>query len=99
MSLELKKSSALINFSRFVLIRIFWKFYSFRENAKDLAMGRGVKLSFMPMFIKAASMALKYYPVLNSSVDENCENITFKVCTHIQNWFCYTDVRCIKRVE
>ena len=43
-------------------------------------MDRGVKLSFMPVFIKAASMALSYYPVLNSSVDENCENITFKVC-------------------
>jgi len=24
-------------------------------------------------------MALKYYPILNSSVDENCENITYKV--------------------
>lgn len=34
----------------------------------------------MPMFIKAASMALGYYPILNSSVDENCENVTFKVC-------------------
>ncbi|XP_028403645.1 lipoamide acyltransferase component of branched-chain alpha-keto acid dehydrogenase complex, mitochondrial-like [Dendronephthya gigantea] len=56
---------------------------TFRENAKELAMGRGVRLSFMPMFIKAASMALKYYPVLNSSVDENCENITFKACHNI----------------
>ena len=53
--------------------------YSFRENAKDLSIGRHVKLSFMPMFIKAASMAMKHYPILNSSVDENCENITYKV--------------------
>jgi len=38
----------------------------------------GIKLSFMPFFIKAASMALTQYPVLNSSVDEACENITYK---------------------
>ena len=55
--------------------------YSFRENARELAISRGIKLSFMPMFIKAASMALKHYPILNSSIDETCENITYKVCT------------------
>ena len=38
----------------------------------------GIKLSFMPFFIKAASMALAEYPVLNSSIDEACENITYK---------------------
>jgi len=30
--------------------------------------------------VQAASMALRQFPVLNSSVDDNCENITFKVC-------------------
>ena len=39
---------------------------------------QGVKLSFMPFFIKAASMALLHFPVLNASVDEACENITYK---------------------
>lgn len=39
---------------------------------------RGVKLSYMPFFIKAASMALTQFPVLNASVDEACENITYK---------------------
>jgi 2-oxoisovalerate dehydrogenase E2 component (dihydrolipoyl transacylase) len=39
---------------------------------------RGIKLSFMPFFIKAASMALTQFPVLNASVDEACENITYK---------------------
>jgi len=32
----------------------------------------------MPMFIKATSMALLHFPILNSSVDLDCENITFK---------------------
>jgi len=43
----------------------------------------GIKLSFMPFFIKAASMALTQYPVLNSSVDEACENITYKASHNI----------------
>ena len=29
--------------------------------------------------MQAASMALHEYPILNSSVDEKCENITYKV--------------------
>jgi len=43
----------------------------------------GIKLSFMPFFIKAASMALAEYPVLNSSIDEACENITYKASHNI----------------
>jgi len=51
-----------------------------RKAMKDnpLVKEHGIKLSFMPFFIKAASMALTQYPVLNSSVDEACENITYK---------------------
>ena len=44
-----------------------------------LAQKLQVKLSFMPLFIKATSMALLHFPVLNSSVDAECENLTFKV--------------------
>lgn len=51
-----------------------------RSSLKDISVvkERGIKLSYMPFFIKAASMALLHYPVLNSSVDEACENITYK---------------------
>ncbi|KAL9950303.1 hypothetical protein ACROYT_G042782 [Oculina patagonica] len=49
-----------------------------RNHSKESFLSRGVKLSFMPMFIKAASMALLHFPILNSSVDPECENITFK---------------------
>ncbi|EDV23485.1 uncharacterized protein TRIADDRAFT_28052, partial [Trichoplax adhaerens] len=35
-------------------------------------------IGMMPFFIKAASLALKEFPILNSSVDENCENIIYK---------------------
>ncbi|KTF91311.1 hypothetical protein cypCar_00044351, partial [Cyprinus carpio] len=49
-----------------------------RSELKDLAESRGVKLSYMPFFIKAASLGLLQFPILNASVDEGCQNITFK---------------------
>lgn len=50
-----------------------------RNQSKESFQARGVKLSFMPLFIKATSIALLHFPVLNSSVDAECENLTFKV--------------------
>ncbi|XP_032784157.1 lipoamide acyltransferase component of branched-chain alpha-keto acid dehydrogenase complex, mitochondrial isoform X2 [Daphnia magna] len=55
--------------------------HSLKEN--PMVKERGIKLSFMPFFIKAASMALHHFPVLNSSVDEACENITYKASHNI----------------
>lgn len=55
--------------------------HSLKHN--PLVKERGIKLSFMPFFIKAASMALLHFPVLNSSVDEACEKITYKLVIHI----------------
>jgi len=49
-----------------------------RNQSKESFQSRGVKLTFTPFFIKAASMALLHFPILNSSVDPKCENITFK---------------------
>ncbi|KAJ1171659.1 hypothetical protein NDU88_003519 [Pleurodeles waltl] len=54
-----------------------------RNELKPVAETRGIKLSFMPFFIKAASLGLLHYPVLNSSVDENCQNITYKAAHNI----------------
>uniref|UniRef100_A0A8C8R7N3 Dihydrolipoamide acetyltransferase component of pyruvate dehydrogenase complex n=1 Tax=Pelusios castaneus TaxID=367368 RepID=A0A8C8R7N3_9SAUR len=54
-----------------------------REELKPVAQARGVKLSFMPFFIKAASLGLLHYPILNASVDENCQNITYKASHNI----------------
>lgn len=57
---------------------------SVRPQLREAAKQRGVeKFSFMPVFLKAASMALLHYPVLNASVDENCENITYKAAHNI----------------
>lgn len=49
-----------------------------REQLKLLTQSQGIKLSFMPFFIKAASLALTKYPILNSSMDEATESIIYK---------------------
>ncbi|KAB5559066.1 hypothetical protein PHYPO_G00024590 [Pangasianodon hypophthalmus] len=54
-----------------------------RSDLKDVAELRGVKLSYMPFFIKAASLALHHFPILNASVDEACQNITYKAAHNI----------------
>ena len=38
---------------------------------------QGVKLSFMPFFIKAMSLALKSFPIINSQVNDECTEITY----------------------
>ncbi|KAJ8921475.1 hypothetical protein NQ315_003093 [Exocentrus adspersus] len=53
------------------------KLSEIRRSLKDLPELAELKLSFMPFFIKAVSNALHRYPVVNSSVDEQCENIIY----------------------
>ncbi|XP_056894367.1 lipoamide acyltransferase component of branched-chain alpha-keto acid dehydrogenase complex, mitochondrial isoform X1 [Takifugu flavidus] len=54
-----------------------------RKDLKPVAEFRGVKLSYMPFFIKAASLGLMHFPILNASVDEACQNITYKASHNI----------------
>ncbi|KJE88780.1 dihydrolipoyl transacylase [Capsaspora owczarzaki ATCC 30864] len=51
---------------------------SFRTDLKPLAESRGVKLTYMPIMIKAASLALLRYPILNSSLNADATEITYK---------------------
>ena len=39
---------------------------------------RNIAFSYMPVLIKAVSLALKYYPILNSTVDPDCTAITYR---------------------
>ncbi|KAF0698332.1 Aste57867_11052 [Aphanomyces stellatus] len=43
-----------------------------RQRLKVVAAERGVKVTYLPLMIKAASLALKYHPILNASVSD-CE--------------------------
>jgi 2-oxoisovalerate dehydrogenase E2 component (dihydrolipoyl transacylase) len=48
------------------------------SHVKDIASTKGMKMTYMPFFIKAASKALEQYPVLNGKVDELCEKVTYR---------------------
>ncbi|MED6290934.1 hypothetical protein CHARACLAT_018477 [Characodon lateralis] len=63
-----------VDLSRLVLLR---------SELKTTAERRGVKLSFMPFFIKAASLGLLHFPILNSSLDEGCQNLIYKASHNI----------------
>ena len=49
-----------------------------RKELKNLAESQGVKLSYMPVILKACSLALDQYPILNAYFDANAETITYK---------------------
>ncbi|KAN0055291.1 hypothetical protein ACTA71_008401 [Dictyostelium dimigraforme] len=49
-----------------------------RNQMKPMAEARGIKLSYMPFLIKATSLALLRYPVLNSSVSPTETEIIYK---------------------
>ena len=44
-----------------------------RKNLKEHALGEGIKLTFMPFFIKALSLTLNKFPEFNSSIDMEAE--------------------------
>ncbi|XP_046548197.1 lipoamide acyltransferase component of branched-chain alpha-keto acid dehydrogenase complex, mitochondrial-like [Haliotis rubra] len=54
-----------------------------RKDLKKVAEKRGIKFSYMPVFIKAASLALSQFPILNSSIDDKVENIIVKASHNI----------------
>lgn len=54
-----------------------------RNDLKMVAAQRGLKLTFMPFMIKAASLALTKYPILNSSLNIANESIHYKAAHNI----------------
>ncbi|MBO8173237.1 MAG: 2-oxo acid dehydrogenase subunit E2 [Bacillaceae bacterium] len=49
-----------------------------REEAKPLAEQRGIRLTYLPFVVKALIAALKKYPVLNASLDDEKDEIVYK---------------------
>jgi 2-oxoisovalerate dehydrogenase E2 component (dihydrolipoyl transacylase) len=49
-----------------------------RSSLKHISKERDIKISYMPFIVKAVSMALSKYPILNSSIDEKFENMIYK---------------------
>ena len=51
---------------------------SLRAAAKEKAAARGVKLTYLPFFVRAVCIALKKYPYMNASLDEAAHEIVLK---------------------
>jgi pyruvate dehydrogenase E2 component (dihydrolipoamide acetyltransferase) len=54
------------------------KLVQFRSDNKSLAEGVGVHLTYMPFIIKALTLTLKEFPILNSSYDMEKEELILK---------------------
>jgi pyruvate dehydrogenase E2 component (dihydrolipoamide acetyltransferase) len=54
------------------------KLVEFRSAVKELSKEKVVQLTYMPFIIKALALALKEFPVFNSSFDEEKEEIVIK---------------------
>ena len=54
-----------------------------RARAKAKAAERGVKLSYLPFIIKAATSGLKKWPSINSSLDEARQELVWKKYYHV----------------
>lgn len=46
------------------------KLVDHRKKFKDIAAGKGIKLTFLPYVVKALTSALREYPALNTSIDD-----------------------------
>ena len=54
------------------------KLVAHRKKYKDAAAAKGVKLTFLPYVVKALTSALKEFPMLNASLDEETDEIIHK---------------------
>jgi pyruvate dehydrogenase E2 component (dihydrolipoamide acetyltransferase) len=54
-----------------------------RNQAKELAAQQGVKLTYLPFVMKAMVAALKKYPILNATLDEERQEIVYHHHYHI----------------
>ncbi|MBE1301256.1 MAG: dihydrolipoyllysine-residue acetyltransferase [Alteromonadaceae bacterium] len=48
-----------------------------RKTLKPEFEKQGVKLTFMPLFIKAMSLALKQFPIINAQVNDDCTELRY----------------------
>jgi len=56
---------------------------SARNELKPISSSRGVKLTYMPFIIKAASLAMKSFPLINSKLNPNHTEVTLLAAHNI----------------
>lgn len=54
------------------------KLVAHRKKYKEVASERGIKLTYLPYVVKALTSALRSYPMLNTSIDDQTEEIIHK---------------------
>ena len=54
-----------------------------RNQLKDQYREQGVKLTMMPFFMKALSMAIREFPIMNSQPNADCTELTYKASHNI----------------
>lgn len=59
------------------------KLAEFRQKEKEEAEKKGVHLTFLPFVVKAVAIALKEFPYVNSSLDDEKQEIVLKQFYHI----------------
>lgn len=51
-----------------------------RKQLKPVADARGVSLSFLPFVMKAMSLSLNQFPMINAHVNADCTEVVYRVC-------------------
>ncbi len=59
------------------------KLVQLRKEAKAAAAEQGVSLSYLPFIVKAVCHALKKYPIVNATLDEDAKQIVLKSRYHV----------------
>lgn len=59
------------------------KLVALRQKAKPLAEKKGVKLTYLPFIVKALVAAMRQFPVMNASIDDDKNEIVMKRYIHV----------------
>lgn len=59
------------------------KLVELRQKAKPIAEKKGVKLTYLPFIVKALVAAVREFPVLNTSIDDENNEIIYKKYYHV----------------
>jgi len=62
---------------------VITKLVELKQQLQRFAEQKGVRLTYLPFFVKAAAKALKRHPIFNASVDEERMEIIYKKQIHI----------------
>lgn len=54
------------------------KLWDHRKKFKEVAASQGVKLTFLPYVVKALTVVMQKYPILNASIDDATQEIVYK---------------------